>query len=128
MIGDARVVGFTGCGAAWLARLTGGQEVGSSNLPSPTINVQVRWHKLFLFHLRSLQRLPVRLPIVTRGILECSAASPVSGLGFTSPHVTSWNGRLSFVSGFRVVTVVECTVSRFSGELNDPRVADHVNG
>ena len=26
----------TGCGAAWLARLTGGQEVGSSNLPSPT--------------------------------------------------------------------------------------------
>ena len=32
-------VGFhlhTGCGAAWLARLTGGQEVGSSNLPSPT--------------------------------------------------------------------------------------------
>ena len=25
-----------GCGAAWLARLTGGQEVGSSNLPSPT--------------------------------------------------------------------------------------------
>jgi hypothetical protein len=27
----------TGCGAAWLARLTGGQEVGSSNLPSPTV-------------------------------------------------------------------------------------------
>ncbi len=27
---------MTGCGAAWLARLTGGQEVGSSNLPSPT--------------------------------------------------------------------------------------------
>ena len=27
---------YTGCGAAWLARLTGGQEVGSSNLPSPT--------------------------------------------------------------------------------------------
>ena len=26
----------TGCGAVWLARLTGGQEVGSSNLPSPT--------------------------------------------------------------------------------------------
>ena len=26
----------TGCGAAWLARLSGGQEVGSSNLPSPT--------------------------------------------------------------------------------------------
>ena len=25
-----------GCGAVWLARLTGGQEVGSSNLPSPT--------------------------------------------------------------------------------------------
>jgi hypothetical protein len=32
----------TGCGAAWLARLTGGQEVGSSNLPSPTQNKQVR--------------------------------------------------------------------------------------
>ena len=28
--------GDPGCGAAWLARLTGGQEVGSSNLPSPT--------------------------------------------------------------------------------------------
>ena len=27
----------TGCGAVWLARLTGGQEVGSSNLPSPTV-------------------------------------------------------------------------------------------
>ena len=27
----------TGCGAAWLARLSGGQEVGSSNLPSPTL-------------------------------------------------------------------------------------------
>ena len=26
----------TGCGAVWLARLSGGQEVGSSNLPSPT--------------------------------------------------------------------------------------------
>ena len=27
---------LTGCGAAWLARLTGGQEVASSNLASPT--------------------------------------------------------------------------------------------
>ena len=32
-------IDMTGCGAAWLARLTGGQEVGSSNLPSPTTNV-----------------------------------------------------------------------------------------
>jgi hypothetical protein len=27
----------TGCGAAWLARLTGGQEVGGSSPPSPTL-------------------------------------------------------------------------------------------
>ncbi len=32
---------LSGYGAAWLARLTGGQEVGSSNLPSPTIEHQV---------------------------------------------------------------------------------------
>jgi hypothetical protein len=41
----ARVNLFTGCGAAWLARLTGGQEVGSSNLPSPTTKMQVDWVK-----------------------------------------------------------------------------------
>mgnify|MGYP000660459479 CR=1 FL=1 len=35
----------TGCGAAWLARLSGGQEVGSSNLPSPTKKALVRGHK-----------------------------------------------------------------------------------
>ena len=29
----------TGCGAAWLARLTGGQEVASSNLASPTSKI-----------------------------------------------------------------------------------------
>src|SRR5207249_7237951 len=33
--GAGRIVG-SGRGAAWLARLTGGQEVGSSNLPGPT--------------------------------------------------------------------------------------------
>ena len=33
-LGDRTVT--TGCGAAWLARLSGGQEAGSSNLPSPT--------------------------------------------------------------------------------------------
>ena len=32
----------TGCGAAWLARLTGGQEVAGSNPASPTTKVQVR--------------------------------------------------------------------------------------
>src|SRR6266567_9378039 len=32
----------TGCGAAWLARLTGGQEVAGSNPASPTRKVQVR--------------------------------------------------------------------------------------
>lgn len=34
--------GVTGCGAVWLARLTGGQEVGGSNPLSPTTKVQVR--------------------------------------------------------------------------------------
>ena len=34
----------TGCGAVWLARLTGGQEVGSSNLLSPTRKHQVGGH------------------------------------------------------------------------------------
>ena len=33
---ELRLHMHTGCGAAWLARLSGGQEVGSSNLPSPT--------------------------------------------------------------------------------------------
>ncbi len=33
---------LSGYGAAWLARLTGGQEVGSSNLPSPTNKMQIR--------------------------------------------------------------------------------------
>ena len=28
--------GSSGCSAAWLARLTGGQEVGGSNPPTPT--------------------------------------------------------------------------------------------
>jgi hypothetical protein len=37
----ARLIPVPGCGAAWLARLTGGQEVGSSSLPSPTEQVQV---------------------------------------------------------------------------------------
>ena len=32
----------TGCGAAWLTRLTGGQEVGGSSPPSPTRNGQFR--------------------------------------------------------------------------------------
>ena len=32
---------ISGCGAARLARLTGGQEVGSSNLPTPTDNKAV---------------------------------------------------------------------------------------
>ena len=36
---DLRV---TGCGAAWLARLTGGQEVAGSNPASPTRKEQVR--------------------------------------------------------------------------------------
>ena len=31
-----RLAPRTGCGAAWLAHLSGGQGVGSSNLPSPT--------------------------------------------------------------------------------------------
>ena len=39
---DQRV---TGCGAAWLARLTGGQEVAGSNPASPTIKQQVRAYK-----------------------------------------------------------------------------------
>ena len=46
MLGEAspgqRVEGHTGCGAAWLARLTGGQEVAGSNPASPTRKVQVR--------------------------------------------------------------------------------------
>ena len=33
--------GHTGCGAAWLAHLSGGQGVGSSNLPSPTDNLEL---------------------------------------------------------------------------------------
>jgi hypothetical protein len=41
----ARLMTLTGCGAAWLARLTGGQEVGSSNLPSPTGTYQVDGQK-----------------------------------------------------------------------------------
>ncbi len=32
-------MGYTGCSAAWLARLTGGQEVGGSNPLSPTSRV-----------------------------------------------------------------------------------------
>ncbi len=46
MLGGAspgqRVEGHTGCGAAWLARLTGGQEVAGSNPASPTRKGQVR--------------------------------------------------------------------------------------
>jgi hypothetical protein len=34
----------TGCGAVWLARLTGGQEVPGSNPGSPTKQSQVRGH------------------------------------------------------------------------------------
>src|SRR5664280_1653688 len=34
-------VGVTGRGAAWLARLTGGQEVGSSNLPVPILRREI---------------------------------------------------------------------------------------
>ena len=41
-IPDNGVSCSTGCGAAWLARLTGGQEVAGSNPASPTIEVQVR--------------------------------------------------------------------------------------
>jgi hypothetical protein len=35
------VVCNAGCGAAWLARLTGGQEVPGSNPGSPTRNMQL---------------------------------------------------------------------------------------
>jgi hypothetical protein len=42
MRGKAGRIDVAGRGAAWLARLTGGQEVGSSNLPGPTEKVQVR--------------------------------------------------------------------------------------
>ena len=34
---ESQVSSITGCGAAWLARLTGGQEVPGSNPGSPTI-------------------------------------------------------------------------------------------
>ena len=42
---ELRLHMHTGCGAAWLARLSGGQEVGSSNLPSPTKLALVRGHR-----------------------------------------------------------------------------------
>ena len=35
-----RIKGHTGCGAAWLARLTGGQEVAGSSPASPTQNTR----------------------------------------------------------------------------------------
>ena len=41
---------LTGCSAAWLARLTGGQKVGSSNLPSPipdTARPPTAWRRRF---------------------------------------------------------------------------------
>src|SRR2546421_8999441 len=37
-----RILMETGRGAAWLARLTGGQKVGSSNLPGPTASFEAR--------------------------------------------------------------------------------------
>ena len=57
---SGRVRVRTGCGAAWLARLTGGQEVESSNLSSPT---SLTKH----FHRRSKAR---AAPVLTR----CSQA------------------------------------------------------
>jgi hypothetical protein len=35
-------IGASGCSAAWIAHLTGGQGVGSSNLPSPTEEAHLR--------------------------------------------------------------------------------------
>ena len=50
-----------GCGAAWLARLTGGQEVPGSNPGSPTRTVQVRRRGAAL-RLTSLNPIPTGLP------------------------------------------------------------------
>jgi hypothetical protein len=46
----SRGFAVSGCGAAWLARLTGGQEVGSSNLPSPTTKVKVPPRRRLVCH------------------------------------------------------------------------------
>lgn len=47
----------SGCSVAWLARLTGGQEVESSNLSIPTIfksSIKPNWSRLLkLGHLKS---------------------------------------------------------------------------
>ncbi len=51
----------TGCGAAWLARLTGGQEVPGSNPGSPTMKVQVRCRE-GLLHLTCETSVPALSP------------------------------------------------------------------
>ena len=73
-----RIWSITGCGAAWLARLTGGQEVGSSNLPSPTEETGVT-------------RESGRLSGAYRGSNACARRSTVSRcmLGSTAEYTSS---------------------------------------
>ena len=66
---------MTGCGAAWLARLTGGQEVPGSNPGSPTTEVQVRRRGAAL-RLTSPNPIPAQTPRQRiSGVLPCE--SPV---------------------------------------------------
>ena len=66
---------MTGCGAAWLARLTGGQEVGSSNLPSPTQNRSSATQSPFGLAVTSEDGLRLQAPVADKAVTRGSAES-----------------------------------------------------